>query len=311
MITEKQVKELNKRVLAILLELEPNLEDFKDELIVGGSVANTIMHLLWGIDLVVNDIDIFTYKEFSRCTSDKTFKKHVIDVYSGVSYTGEFEQSYRYTKGLLEVIPAADSVSVILGRLDLNCVEACLYKGEIHVTPAFLKFLAYKTIQFTTPTNRRSYIRAVRKSEQLGVRFDKEGHLALTSAIGGLFAVRCNSEKYQDFSDEYVSVINNRIVVRVLEAHPIYSIGRDWRFKREFTYGRVSSNIVYANIPYDIYKKYEKLIGIGYDVGMFNGILPHYWNSLLEKVYDWKHMSKEVQEYIIWEYANGLEEIPF
>lgn len=156
--------------------------------VAGGSVANTIYHLLSGHKLVINDIDVYRRTQIKIETNENIFQVQettkdiwysstyinedgleIIDDHYGRTYVSETgsrmrivehsrkgifnDINYIFEEGWKESGKLKTKEYVILEGFDLNCckVGLDLNEGKIIYTPEFLEFLKTRQIKVVNP----------------------------------------------------------------------------------------------------------------------------------------------------------------
>jgi hypothetical protein len=192
-----------------ILNSKGDISKVKDSFIAGGSVANTIFHLLYGGKIVINDIDVYTQVPIPKHENGNL--SPVKDVWYPTTYTNEegleiVDDNYgrifvsetgarmRVSKhsrdGIFNIIeyiyedgyrtigvkPKSKELVIIEG-FDLNNCKAGLdmINGKIIYTPEFVDFLKTKQMKVVNPCAPiQTTIRIYKKMKELDIYCDVE-----------------------------------------------------------------------------------------------------------------------------------------
>ena len=117
-------------------------------IIAGGSVANTVINLMFGEKLPINDIDVY---KILHLDIDDRLEQLGVDEYSGIDdfwirsreHKGRFDCIHY---GTIHVGNKKDLALQMIRSFDLNCVQAAVVDGELLTTGFFRRFLNSREI---------------------------------------------------------------------------------------------------------------------------------------------------------------------
>lgn len=232
-----------------VLKNHGDISSIGDSFIAGGSVANTIYHLIYGGDLIINDIDVYHRVENKKNDNDQCSSVfineeglEIIDDHYGRTYVSETGARMRVVKhsrnGIFNDIDyfyddsyktefkkIKQKENVIIEGFDLNCCEVGLdiVNGKIIYTPEFVKFLKTKQLRVTNPCSPiQTTIRVYKKLQDLkGVFCDIKHEIRfLTIATKYLYVsqiTRIIGPETKVKYDKYKNFVENYFVLRELK----------------------------------------------------------------------------------------------
>ena len=211
--------------------------------IAGGSIANIIWELVSGKEAIVNDIDVFIFRnkinkfenKFENNKDLYRYKEDSVKAYE--DYTGI--NCSTYTKNFYSIISSerngifntieydsnVEDPRFIIDSFDINCtaVGYSIDNDKFYWTKDFEKFLntgELKIVSLTTPAH--SAIRIIKKSDELGCKVDEFEFKILSYVVDNYYfsdiSKRMFKERYYDVYEKYSDKLNSYFnIVRCLD----------------------------------------------------------------------------------------------
>ena len=211
--------------------------------IAGGSIANIIWELVSGKEAIVNDIDVFIFRnkinkfenKFENNKDLYRYKEDSVKAYE--DYTGINWSTY--TKNFYSIISSerngifntieydsnVEDPRFIIDSFDINCtaVGYSIDNDKFYWTKDFEKFLntgELKIVSLTTPAH--SAIRIIKKSDELGCKVDEFEFKILSYVVDNYYfsdiSKRMFKERYYDVYEKYSDKLNSYFnIVRCLD----------------------------------------------------------------------------------------------
>jgi hypothetical protein len=214
----------------------------KTGFIAGGSIANIVWQLVSGKKAIVNDIDVFIFRnkidKFSNVDRDSLYRYKVDDIkayedYTGINWSTYTKNFYSIASsekdGIFNVIEYDSNVEdprFIIDSFDINCtaVGYSIDEDKFYWTKEFENFLKtgeLKIVNLTTPSH--TAIRIIKKSDELGCKLDESELKILSYVIDNSYyfsdiSKRMFKERYYEIFEKYSDKLNNYFnVVRCLD----------------------------------------------------------------------------------------------
>ena len=211
--------------------------------IAGGSIANIIWELVSGKEAIVNDIDVFIFRnkinkfenKFENNKDLYRYKEDSVKAYE--DYTGINWSTY--TKNFYSIISSerngifntieydsnVEDPRFIIDSFDINCtaVGYSIDNDKFYWTKDFEKFLntgELKIVSLTTPAH--SAIRIIKKSDELDCEVDEFEFKILSYVLDNYYfsdiSKRKFKDRYYEVYEKYSDKLNNYFnIVRCLD----------------------------------------------------------------------------------------------
>lgn len=195
--------------------------------IAGGALANLMWEEVSGTPAIINDIDVFVFKDEKEKDTIFQYKDadvEYIESYKFITRYVHIKNSYQISKTLnegafnyIEYHSSEPCPEMILDSFDINCtgVGFSIEENKFYVKKEFIEFLKtgdLKIINLTTPAH--TAIRIVKKADELKARYE-DFELDMCSFLikkGKLFQdsdrIRF-MKKYADIYNKYREKLNN------------------------------------------------------------------------------------------------------
>ena len=169
----------------------------KTGILAGGSLANIMWEIVSGNKAVINDVDIFEFKEKTSKEEYHKLRKYqlpkknfyevkdvkYIETYSGLTFRSDVDKFYYIIStqqdGIINKIDIGgtdNDVQTVLDSFDINCTQVayCLESEKFYYTDDFINFLKtgkLYVVNFMSPSH--SAIRIAKKAKELNVELDE------------------------------------------------------------------------------------------------------------------------------------------
>ena len=208
--------------------------------IAGGSIANIVWELVSGKKAVINDIDVFIFRnKINKFENNKDslyrYKEDSVKAYedyTGINWSTYTKNFYSIVSsernGIFNTIEYDSNVEdprFIIDSFDINCtaVGYSIDDDKFYWTKDFEKFLntgELKIVSLTTPAH--SAIRIIKKSDELGCKVDEFEFKILSYVVDNYhfsdISKRMFKERYYDVYEKYSDKLNSYFnIVRCLD----------------------------------------------------------------------------------------------
>ena len=204
----------------------------KNGFIAGGSIANLIWEEVSGVKAIINDIDVFIFKELlAEYSQDKneyiySFKQDEenlwYDDYSGIRFFDKAKNFYSIIEStkddmfnFIDYKSNTDNPEIIVNSFDINCtaVGYSIEEDKVYWTKEFERFLINKKLKVTNlKTPCHTAIRIIKKSDELNIELDTFELKILQHSVGkyklgDIYKVRFQ-DRYQGLFNKYSSILS-------------------------------------------------------------------------------------------------------